>query len=306
MHPPEDEARYPTWMAHSTVPRHPWRSAEASELLASNQPVVLTDCPLIATLAGRWEFATLSDLCGTHELGVHTTPAGTQTFARHYGRGLGVGTIRPMTFATFADACAAHLAAQSSSGSDSGESYYLQAPLRWTDEHGEPRAAAMPALQAELEAVDWDWLDHVCGTTGSRPFGACQLWAGHGGGSTPCHFDAQDNFLAQLVGRKQCLLLPPSEAFGLYPYPVGHPKDNFAVPDLEEEAAAAGGGEAVLRRFPALRRVRGAEATLQPGDVLYLPKCAAPAPPTRPAAPHPTLLSARALRRSTTRRAVAE
>ena len=109
MQRPEDEARYPTWMAHSTVPRHPWRSAEASELLASNQPVVLTDCPLTATLAGRWEFATLSDLCGTHELGVHTTPAGTQTFARHYGRGLGVGTIRPMTFAAFADACAACL-----------------------------------------------------------------------------------------------------------------------------------------------------------------------------------------------------
>ena len=135
-------------MAHSTVPRHPWRSAEASELLASNQPVVLTDCPLIATLAGRWEFATLSDLCGTHELGVHTTPAGTQTFARHYGRGLGVGTIRPMTFAAFADACAAHLAAQSSSGSDSEERYYLQAPLRWTDEHGEPRAA-WPGREAQ-------------------------------------------------------------------------------------------------------------------------------------------------------------
>ena len=228
-----DEARYPAWMVDGEVPRHAWGDPEASRLLAQNQPVVLTGCPLAASLAGRWDFETLSALCGSHELGVHTTPVGTDVFARHYGRGLGVGTIHPMSFARFAAACASQL------GGENGESYYLQAPLRWADEHGRSQLAPLPALQDELEQLDWAWLDEACGTAGARPFGACQLWAGHGGGSTPCHFDAQDNFLAQLVGRKQVLLLAPSASFGLYPYPVGHVKDNYAMADLELAARHA-------------------------------------------------------------------
>ena len=202
-----EEARYPAWMADRAVPRHAFDDPEASRLLASNQPVVLTGCPLAASLTGRWDFETLSELCGPHELGVHTVPSGTDVFARHYGRGLGIGTIHPMSFARFAAACASQL------GGEEGESYYLQAPLLWVDEHGERHQAPLPALQAELEQrLDWSWLDGACGTAGARPFGACQLWAGHGGGSTPCHFDAQDNFLAQLEGSKHVLLLPPSEA----------------------------------------------------------------------------------------------
>ena len=88
-------------MADRAVPRHAFDDPEASRLLASNQPVVLTGCPLAASLTGRWDFETLSELCGPHELGVHTVPAGTDVFARHYGRGLGIGTIHPMSFARF-------------------------------------------------------------------------------------------------------------------------------------------------------------------------------------------------------------
>ena len=92
---------------------------------------------------------------------------------------------------------------------------------------------------------------------------SCQLWVGHGGSSTPCHFDALDNFLAQMVGRKRVLLLPPKHAFDLSPYPVGHIADNFAMADLERPDLAC---------FPALARVRGVEAVLCPGDVLWLPQ----------------------------------
>ena len=69
-----EEARYPAWMADRAVPRHAFDDPEASRLLASNQPVVQTGCPLAASLTGRWDFETLSELCGPHELGVHTVP----------------------------------------------------------------------------------------------------------------------------------------------------------------------------------------------------------------------------------------
>ena len=60
-----------------------------------------------------------------------------------------------------------------------------------------------------------------------------------------------------------------TEAFGLYPYPAGHVKDNYAMADVERAARGGGGG---LDRFPALSRVRGAATTLSAGEVLYLPR----------------------------------
>ena len=57
-----EEARYPAWMADRAVPRHAFDDPEASRLLESNQPVVLTGCPLAASLTGRWDFETLSEL----------------------------------------------------------------------------------------------------------------------------------------------------------------------------------------------------------------------------------------------------
>ena len=38
---------------------------------------------------------------------------------------------------------------------------------------------------------------------------------------------------AQVTGRKHVLLMGQSETFKLYPFPVGHPQDNFAMVDLE-------------------------------------------------------------------------
>lgn len=234
-----------------------------STLLARNEPVVLTGCPLIARL--QLDFEVLARLCGDHEMGVHTTPPRTRTFARHYGKGLGVGTVKPMTFELFAARVAAEQASESRQAN-----YYLQAPLLWRDDDddgdGELRRATIPALQDELQrCVDWAWLDRACGLAGEpRALSGCQLWAGHGGGSTPTHFDARDNFLCQLCGAKRVLLLSPAMSMiGLYPFPVGHVKDNYCIPDLEQPD---------LSTFPALARVRGVEATLEAGDVLYLPK----------------------------------
>lgn len=81
------------------------------------------------------------------------------------------------------------------------------------------RPPASADLDADLSSIGWAWLQRACETARALPFKTCQLWAGHGGGVTPCHYDSLSNFLAQLRGRKSILLFPPSETFNLYPYP---------------------------------------------------------------------------------------
>ena len=98
-------ADYPSWLVDGAVPRHSWDNPAVATLLARNEPVVLTGCPLVARL--QLDFEALAELCGDHEMGVHTTPPHTRVFARHYGKGLGVGTIESMTFALFAAKVAA-------------------------------------------------------------------------------------------------------------------------------------------------------------------------------------------------------
>lgn len=49
------------------------------------------------------------------------------------------------------------------------------------------------------------------------------------GNQTPCHYDEQENFFAQVQGFKRCILFPPSEFDCLYPYPVHHPHDRQSM-----------------------------------------------------------------------------
>ena len=72
-----------------------------------------------------------------------------------------------------------------------------------------------------------------------------------------------ENLFAQLVGTKRCLLFPPSDFHGLYPFPVHHPHDRQAQVDLYNPD---------LSRFPKFAEVRPLEAVLQPGELLYIPQ----------------------------------
>jgi hypothetical protein len=138
--------------------------------------------------------------------------------------------------------------------------FYLQVLLAWA-RGGEPERRS--EMQHELDRIDWAWLRDACERAGAGGLEACQLWCSYGGLETPCHFDGSANFLAQLAGRKRVLLYSPRHYFHLFPCPVGHPMDNYSlVPDPELADA---------RRFPAVRRARGIVATLQVGEVLWLP-----------------------------------
>ena len=68
---------------------------------------------------------------------------------------------------------------------------------------------------------------------------------------------------AQVAGRRRVLLISPAYAHtGMYAFPVHHPYDRYAMPDLDRPDTAA---------WPLLRRARGRAAVLQPGDALFVP-----------------------------------
>ena len=280
------------------IPRLHHSSPQIREHLIRGEPCVITDCPLINKLVDLWTFDHLATTTfdGSERLQVHYAPAassGATPFARIYGDGLGAGGVCGMTFARFAAAAAAQR--------ESAYRHYLAAPLLHAGTPEQKRAArdnddlglddednddhnaslssptglrdlVVSVLKGTIEdelmgLIDWDYLGRVQSTAkDGSPFDLCQMWAGMSdGGATPMHFDALSNLLAQIRGRKRVLLFPPSQSFRLYPFPVGHPRDNYAMvldPNAADNATT----------FPAFHGARALEATLSPGDVLWLPK----------------------------------
>lgn len=85
------------------------------------------------------------------------------------------------------------------------------------------------------------------------------IWIGPAGTFTPLHFDLSNNLIAQVVGRKRVLMLPPSEAARLH-----HGRHVFSdVKDLEDEAR--------LALYPSARKARRFTVELGPGDLLFSP-----------------------------------
>jgi len=85
------------------------------------------------------------------------------------------------------------------------------------------------------------------------------LWMGSNTRSG-LHYDYVDNFFAQVHGSKVVILAAPEEARNLHVFSDCHTKSQVAPqhPDLA--------------RFPRFARATLLQATLEPGDVLYLPK----------------------------------
>ncbi|MEN3746767.1 DUF6065 family protein [Sphingomonas sp. HF-S3] len=85
------------------------------------------------------------------------------------------------------------------------------------------------------------------------------LWIGPGGTFTPLHFDLTNNLLAQVVGTKHLVLLPPSETCKL-----AHNRHVFSdVHDITDPS--------FLALYPQAESARQFEVTLNPGDLLYIP-----------------------------------
>jgi hypothetical protein len=91
---------------------------------------------------------------------------------------------------------------------------------------------------------------------GDDPYG--MMWIGPAGTFTPLHHDLTNNFIAQIVGRKQVIVAPPSETSRLY----NHVHVFSQVGDLQAVDP---------ERFPEVAQARLYEVVLEPGDVLFLP-----------------------------------
>ncbi|CAE7529956.1 hif1an, partial [Symbiodinium pilosum] len=209
-----------------------------------------------ANAVEKWTFEYLeSNMAQSSEWRVHIAPAPQRRFQRVYGEGVGEGVVTLMNFTDFAE----------KSASDSGHAYYMQVPFvgrpleaMGTDPYGD-------AMREDRENFQWPWLRQLIQDAQLGPMENNQLWIGRGGSLTPCHYDKAENLHAQICGEKQFLLIPPEETFAVYPYPIDHPLDSFAMVDLEQPD---------LDRFPAFADVQCLEASLEPGDLLYLPRCA--------------------------------
>jgi hypothetical protein len=89
--------------------------------------------------------------------------------------------------------------------------------------------------------------------------GPGMMWIGPAGTFTPLHFDLTNNLIAQVVGTKRVILLPPSDTRRLY----NHKHVFSAVHDITDEAK--------LNQYPLARGAQTFELDLEPGDALFVP-----------------------------------
>ena len=83
------------------------------------------------------------------------------------------------------------------------------------------------------------------------------LWFGPAGTITPLHHDLMNILLAQVIGRKKIVLIPPTETHLVYNELGLFSEVDVESPDLE--------------RFPRFARTTPATIVLEPGQVLFLP-----------------------------------
>jgi [protein]-arginine 3-hydroxylase / protease len=89
-----------------------------------------------------------------------------------------------------------------------------------------------------------------------------RFWLGPGNNYTPLHYDPNNNFLAQLRGRKRVMLCPPREIAHVYPFPLRYATNHFSQVNVLSPD---------LARFPAWAHADRALLELGPGEMLFIP-----------------------------------
>ncbi|XP_056609734.1 lysine-specific demethylase 8 [Triplophysa dalaica] len=103
--------------------------------------------------------------------------------------------------------------------------------------------------------------DYCCLGEGEEDDITINAWFGPVGTVSPLHQDPQQNFLAQVVGRKYIRLYSPEETENLYPH-ESHLLHNTSQVEVENPD---------LVKFPEFPKASYGECVLQPGDVLFIP-----------------------------------
>ncbi|KAG5831904.1 hypothetical protein ANANG_G00285320 [Anguilla anguilla] len=103
--------------------------------------------------------------------------------------------------------------------------------------------------------------DYCCLGEGEEDDITINAWFGPAGTVSPLHQDPQQNFLAQVVGRKYIRLYSPEDSEKLYPH-QSHLLHNTSQVDVERPD---------VDRFPEFAKAPYQECVLEPGEVLFIP-----------------------------------
>ncbi|XP_069097094.1 bifunctional peptidase and arginyl-hydroxylase JMJD5 [Pleurodeles waltl] len=103
--------------------------------------------------------------------------------------------------------------------------------------------------------------DYCCLGEGDEEDITVNAWFGPAGTVSPLHQDPQQNFLAQVVGRKYIRLYSPNESENVYPHETSILHNTSQV-DVENPD---------LERFPQFKKTVHQECILSPGQILFIP-----------------------------------
>ncbi|XP_037670308.1 bifunctional peptidase and arginyl-hydroxylase JMJD5 isoform X6 [Choloepus didactylus] len=103
--------------------------------------------------------------------------------------------------------------------------------------------------------------DYCCLGNGEEEEITINAWFGPQGTVSPLHQDPQQNFLAQVIGRKYIRLYSPQESEALYPHD-SHLLHNTSQVDVENPN---------LEQFPKFAEAPFLSCILSPGEILFIP-----------------------------------
>ncbi|XP_076041763.1 hypoxia-inducible factor 1-alpha inhibitor-like [Oratosquilla oratoria] len=232
------------------IPRLPCSDPMAQELISQEKPVVLTDTHLCDS-ALKWDLEYLSENMGSEKYMVYASKSSRfkywdQAKVKLHCQDFVPPTQRvDMTFPDFVT--------KLRDWKPGDDRLYLQQGLNNTVGH---------AIVVDFLQFNWQWLNIQQKKNNWGPLTSNLLLVGMEGNTTPVHYDEQQNFFAQLVGYKRCILFSPDHYDKLYPHPVFHPHDRQSQVDFDNPD---------FERFSRLNEVRAVEAVVGPMDVLYIP-----------------------------------
>lgn len=231
------------------LPRMSHTDPKADQLIAAGSPVVLTDTNLIGP-ALQWNLDFLQEHIGDGNFSVYESENHLFKYFDEKKCALHPDfkppiARRELKFSEFVSRLRKWTTGQ--------KRMYLQQALN----DGVGKRIVYDFLQ-----FNWKWVTDQQQKNNWGPLTSNLLLIGMEGNVTPCHYDEQENFFAQVEGYKRVILFPPNHFPKMYPYPVYHPHDRQSQVDFENPD---------LEQFPDFRHCRGLEAVLKPGDVLYLP-----------------------------------
>ncbi|KAK7502087.1 hypothetical protein BaRGS_00006839 [Batillaria attramentaria] len=231
------------------VPRLSCNDPVVEQMIRNEEPVILTDTNLVA--AGmQWSPQYLAENIGNGLYTVYSSK--TQKFLYYDDKKVArVPDFSPPT--VHEDMTFQNFLCKVNKRKEGDRWMYLQQSLNDT---------VGPPIVRDFTTFNWAWISEQQQKNKWGALTSNLLLVGMDGVITPVHYDEQQNFFAQICGFKRFILFDPSMFGCLYPYPVYHPHDRQSQVDFDNPDFV---------RFPRAKELRGRQAILGPGDVLYLP-----------------------------------